>query len=262
MRKYHGTLIHKSRDEEGEIEVIDDAVYRSLHFGSEPKQSSMLLRDPFHLALAYTRAMACAVLFHEAPKDVLLIGLGGGSLAKFLLQHFPQCRIEAVETREAVVEVARSHFHLPEDPRIHFHIGDGGSFVRNHATQQDARYDLIFVDAFLGSGIARTVCGISFFDASRHLLSDGGIFSMNLWNGDFINAREMLEDIRESFNDNVLKLPVDGKDNTIALAGKGVMMKRQLKQQQHKARQMEQGINIEFSLFLKQLKKHNGWSPF
>lgn len=259
MRKYDGILVHKTRDDEGEIEVVEDSVYRSLHFGSEPKQSSMLLRDPLYLALSYTRAMACAVLFHEAPKQILLIGLGGGSLAKFLLRHFPECKIDAVEFRQAVVDVAHSHFQLPEDPRLHFHIGDGGSFVRNHAVRQEGHYDLIFVDAFVGSGISRSVCGISFFDACRNLLTDNGVFSMNLWNGDFITAREMLEDIRESFAGNVLSLPVDGKDNTVAIAARGKTLKKQLKQVADKAKDMEQKTGIEFPVFLKQIKKHSSW---
>ncbi len=261
MRKYDGKLIHKVIDEEGAIEVVDDPVYRSLHFGSEPKQSSMLLRDPFHLALTYTRAMACAVLFHQAPHKILLIGLGGGSLAKFLLHLFPNCHITAVESREAVIHVAQSHFELPTDSRLCFHIGDGGSYVRNHSTREEDRYDMIFVDAFLGSGIARSVCGISFFEACHQLLHEDGVFSMNLWNGDFITAREMLEDIRESFSGNVLKLPVEGKDNTIALATPGQAMKKQLKKLTKRAEELSEKTGIEFPLFLKQIKKHNSWLP-
>lgn len=263
MRKYHGKLVHKTLDADGEIEVIDDAVYRSLHFGSEPQQSSMLLRDPLYLALSYTRAMASAVLFHQSPQHILLIGVGGGSLAKFLLHLYPDCTIDAVESREAVISVAHSHFHLPTDRRLRFHIGDGGNFVRNSVSQTDSRYDMIFVDAFLGNGIARSVCGISFFDACRDLLSDQGIFSMNLWNGDFITAREMLDDINESFSSNVLKLPVEGKDNTIALATKGDVMRKRLKQLRDKAQLLEKQTGIEFPALLKQLKKHNhSWSPF
>lgn len=259
MYRDHGRLVHKTRDEYGDIEVVEDAVYRSLHFGSEPRQSSMLLRDPQQLALTYTRAMSSALLFHEAPQQALLIGLGGGSLAKFLLHHFPACRIDAVENREAVYEVARSHFALPADQRLTLHFDDAGHFVRNRPDGETQRYDLILVDAFVDNGIARTVCGISFFEACRNLLADNGILSMNLWNGDFITAREMLEDIRDSFDGNVLQLPVEGKDNTIALAGNGARMKRQLRQLKQRALELGQQTGIEYSAFVKQLKKHNSW---
>lgn len=259
MHKYHGQLIHKVTDELGDIEIVDDPVYRSLHFGSEPRQSSMLLRDPLYLALAYTRAMACALLFQDKPQKALLIGLGGGSLAKFLLHYFPQCDIEAIETREAVRDVARSHFLLPDDPRLTLHFTDGGNFVRNKSLDSEGEYDLIFVDAFVDNGIARSVCGISFFEACRSLLGEQGILSMNLWNGDFITARDMLEDIRDSFDGNVLHLPVEGKDNTIALAGNGTRMKKQLKRLKQQAETLGTLTGIEYNAYVKQLKKHNSW---
>lgn len=256
MRKYQGLLIHKSVDEIGEIEVVDEALCRSLHFGSEPKQSSMLLRDPLYLALTYTRAMAAALLFAPAPKRALLIGLGGGSLAKFLLHYYPDCQVEVVEMRQHVVQVAHSHFKLPEDPRLTVHIGDGGNFVRNAEAES---YDLLLIDAFLGNGIARSVCGISFFEACRNLLTPNGLFSMNLWNGDFITAKEMRDDIQQSFDRNALHLPVDGKDNTVAIAAKGQPLKKRLRALRDTAATLEQRTGIEYGALLKQLIKHNRW---
>ncbi|HEY0720688.1 MAG TPA: spermidine synthase, partial [Gammaproteobacteria bacterium] len=88
MQKYDGLLVHRTQDEWGPIEVVDDMLHRSLHFGTEPKQSSMLLSDPLALVLSYTRAMTTALLFVPQVRRVLLIGLGGGSLAKFFLHHF------------------------------------------------------------------------------------------------------------------------------------------------------------------------------
>jgi hypothetical protein len=91
------------------------------------------------------------------------------------------------------------------------------------------------------------------------MLHEDGVLSMNLWNGDFITAREMLEDIRESFSGNVLKLPVEGKANTVALAARGQAMKKQLKKLTKRAEELNAKTGIEFPLFLKQIKKHNSW---
>jgi len=259
MRKYHGIMVHKTRDDLGEIEVVDDATYRSLHFGSEPKQSSMLLRDPIYLALAYTRAMSTALLFTETPQRFLLIGLGGGSLAKFLLHHFADCRIDVVEYREAVKEVAHSHFHLPEDPRLCIHIDDGGHFIRTASLDEFSNYDAIFVDAFLGNGIARSVCGMNFYDSCRERLSPSGVLSINLWSGDFISARDMIEDISDSFDGNLLQLPVEGKDNIIALATKGTKLKKQLRAVEARSKALEALTGVEYNLFFRQLRKTNSW---
>ncbi len=262
MRKYHGTMVYKTRDELGEIEVVDDPTYRSLHFGSEPKQSSMLLRDPVYLALVYTRAMTTALLFNDTRKRFLLIGLGGGSLAKFLLHHFSDCHVDAVEYRQIVSKVAHSHFMLPDNERIQIHIDDGGHFMRTADTAEFGDYDAIFVDAFLGNGIARSVCGISFFDACRDRLAPGGVLSINLWSGDFISARDMLEDISDSFGGNTLQLPVEGKDNIIALATTGVKLKKQMRHIEERSKALEQLTGVEYSIFLKNLRKANSWFSF
>jgi spermidine synthase len=134
--------------------------------------------------------------------------------------------------------------------------------MRTAAMDVYGDYDVIFVDAFLGNGIARSVCGMSFYDACRDRLADGGILSINLWNGDFIRARDMLVDIRDSFDGNVLQLPVEGKDNIIALATKGTKMKKQLRRLEEQARVMEQTTDIEFGVFLRHLRKNNSWFPF
>jgi len=262
MRKYHGIMVHKTRDELGEIEVIDDVTYRSLHFGSEPKQSSMLLRDPTYLALAYTRAMSAALLFTQTTRRFLLVGLGGGSLAKFLLHYFPACHIDVVEYRQAVSDVAHSHFFLPQDERIHIHIDDGGHFIRTADMGAYSDYDAIFVDAFLGNGIARSVCGMSFYDACRDRLAEGGVLSINLWSGDFISARDMLDDLRDSFDGNTLQLPVEGKDNIIALATKGMKLKKQLRNLAERSKALETLTGIEYNLFYRQLRKNNSWLSF
>lgn len=262
MRKYNGTMIHKSRDDLGDIEVVDDASYRSLHFGSEPKQSSMLLRDPIYLALAYTRAMSCALLFAGATNRFLLIGLGGGSLAKFLLHHFQGCRVDAVEYRQAVSAVAHSHFHLPNDERLNIITDDGGHFMRTADMESYSNYDVIFVDAFLGNGIARSVCGLSFYDACRDRLAENGVLSINLWDGDFIRARDMLEDIHDSFDQNTLQLPVEGKDNIIALATRGVRLKKQLRRLEERSKLLERLTGVEYGVFLRHLRKNNSWFTF
>ena len=57
-------------------------------------------------------------------------------------------------------------------------------------------------------------------------------------------------------------LPVEGKDNTIALAARGGALKQQLKQLGDRAQQLGEETGIEFSVFLKQLKKHNRWLAF
>ena len=262
MHKYHGKLIHRVFDELGEIEVVDDGLYRSLHFGTEPKQSSMQLSDPVALCLSYTRAMTTALLLCEAPQRFLLLGLGGGSLARFLLHHYPNCHIDAVEYREQVCEIAYQHFFLPNDSRLQVHIDDAGHFLLNADEDEYSNYDVIFIDAFIGTGISQSVLGVNVYEACRSRLNNEGILSMNLWSGDFVHAREIIDDLGESFGGNVMQLPVLGKENIIALAGSGFRLKKRLRGISQRASEMEEQTAVEYGVFIRQLRKHNGWLSF
>ncbi len=83
---------------------------RCLHLGSSMVQSAMLLKAPNDLQLVYTQYMMGFLLFHPHPRDILMIGLGGGSLAKFVYHSLPLTRTIVVEINPEVVAVARSYF--------------------------------------------------------------------------------------------------------------------------------------------------------
>src|SRR5579864_3758607 len=87
----------------GKSVVCDGLRTRSLRFGPFGIQSSMRKNDPFELALPYTRAMMTFGLFHHAPGDILIVGLGGGSLSKYCFQKFPSARVTTVEIDGSVI---------------------------------------------------------------------------------------------------------------------------------------------------------------
>lgn len=258
-QRYGGTLIHAGRDGHGLLEVVDDGFFRSLHFGTEPKQSSMDVHNPARLALTYTRAMTAALLFREGePQRALIIGLGGGSLAKFLLSHFPACRIDAVELRERVVEVAREFFLLPEDPRLQVFVEDAGRFVRRSIPEENG-YDLILVDAYGRDGMSASVAELNFFQDLRALLRADGVLAINLWSGDSISMEDTLGNIAEAFDDRVFRLPVESKDNVIAIAPNVPADRQQRRGMKDRATVLERRLDVEFPAFLKSLRRNNRW---
>lgn len=256
MYKYGGIVIHQEHDALGTLEVVEDGYQRSLHFGSEPKQSSMDLNDPLRLALSYTRAMMSTLLFTAVPHRVLLLGLGGGSLAKFLLHHFPACRLDAVEYRESVYKIARGYFHLPEDPRLTLYFADAADFIRQ-ADADLSGYDLILLDAFTADGVAQGTCGLSFFEACRTRLAATGVLAANLWSGDSVRLEDVISDLSDAFDGRLLRLPVDGKANIIALVTQQGKPRRDLRRLDQAARELQQQLGLEFITFLKTLRRNN-----
>ena len=260
MYPYEGELIHMVHDELGRIEVIQSEFERALHFGSAPKQSAMLLADPIRLSLSYTRAMTVGLLFRPQPQRILLVGLGGGSLAKFVMHHFPDCHLDVVEYRAKVAEVAFNYFGLRESPHLTLHLNDAGTFLRGADAQRYGEYDLILIDAFDEQGMSRSVCGVSVYDACRARLSTEGALTINLWSGDWISLEDNLEALGTSFDRQVLRLPVEGKENVIALATNVAGPRKRLKRLNELARELDQRLDVEYPALLKALRKYNrGW---
>ena len=76
---------------------------KALHFTISQIQSRMQTQRPYALDLDYTRTMMAMLLFNSAPENLVMIGLGGGSLAKFCHRHLPGTRIKVVEINPHVI---------------------------------------------------------------------------------------------------------------------------------------------------------------
>ena len=104
MRLFANWRMRKPADAADAVHVSEKFGVRSLHIGSETIQSSMRIARPYDLELSYTRSMMAFLLFNERPGRVLMIGLGGGSLAKFIYHRLPWVTTEVVEVdRKSVV---------------------------------------------------------------------------------------------------------------------------------------------------------------
>ncbi len=213
-------ILHSRRWRGHLIEVVEDAHSRALFFDSHLIQSRMILDDPIHLSLPYSQHMMAALsLLNHSPGRVLMIGLGGGSMVKFLLHHFSRCRMEVVELNEGMVSLAERYFHLPRDPRLIIHVADGKRFI-DQAGHQAHRYDLILVDAFDREGMARSVYVRSFFEQCRSLMVEGGVTVVNLTRSHRPLFERMEDEVGRCFTDAVVRLPVARSNNEILFACK------------------------------------------
>lgn len=258
MRKYGGVIVHCRRDDIGLIEVVDTYGVRSLHFGTHPKQSAMSLAEPEKLELSYARAMLAGLLFKPEPRKVLLLGLGGGTLAKFLLNHFPECRIDAVEWRAAVAEIAYEYFGLPKDARLGVHVSDVNEFVCAEAERREEAYDYILVDVFDHQGLADAVNQQDFFSASRRLLHHEGILAINLWGTQTQSLRQSMSLLNLYFERRTMRLQVPGRGNVIGFGLGERVQCADMAGLKERAKTWELALGIEFPRFLR-LLSYSGW---
>ena len=196
--------------------VFDSLSSKALHFTVSELQSRMQLKDPYALDLEYTRTMMGFLLFKPEPQNIAMIGLGGGSLAKFCHRYLKRARIQVVEINPHVIAL-RDEFHVPrDDDRFTVLRGDGAQYVR----YRSARCDVLIVDGFDSQGLPSRLCSQRFYDDCFDMLQPGGIMVVNLHHG-HVRYSIHLDRIRRSFKEAVLVVDDGELSNVIVFACKG-----------------------------------------
>ncbi|WP_374242479.1 fused MFS/spermidine synthase [Zoogloea sp.] len=235
------------------IDISEESGVRYLHFGSDWVQGAMRLRKPDALELEYTREMMAGLLLRPAPwpARVLLIGLGAGSLAKFVHRHLPEAHTTVVEITPEVHAVARQYFRLPdEDARLRVVIGDGADFV----LQDDSRWDLIAVDGFDRHARAGALASQPFYDACRQHLAADGLLAVNMF-GELRGFKTQLQRLRKAFNGRVLALPPCPSGNVVAFAAAGDPVEVGADLLQTRAAALEAATGLKLGPSLRRLDK-------
>lgn len=224
------------------IDISEEAGVRYLHFGSSWIQGAMRIARPFALELDYTREMMLPLLLRDPgwPRRALLVGLGAGSLTKFLHRHRPDAKLTVVEIDPRVEAAARQFFRLPDDPaRIRIHHADGADYV---ATTR-ARFDLILVDGFDADARAGRLDTLPFYLDCRARLAPGGLFCVNL-----ISRRHTflpsVRRIEEAFSGRILAFPSRDSGNAIAIGTAGVAAALELAELRAAAQRMKEETGL------------------
>lgn len=232
--------------------IGESANGRSLYLSLDCVQSRMRLDDPWALDLRYTRKVMSFLLFQPEPRDVLMLGLGGGSLAKFCHRHLPGTRLDAVEISADVIAL-RDYFCVPSNsPRFAIHKGDAAEYVAR--TSQS--YDVVIADAFDWGGIAPSIRTGAFYQQIRSRLSAGGLLVANLA-GETAERVDHLRMMAREFSDNVLLVPVEGEGNEIAIAFKDPQLAPgwSWNSVRQRAYALTQSLGLDFPRFARRLER-------
>jgi spermidine synthase len=224
---------------------------RTLHVGGEAIQSSMRLEDPYALALDYTRCMMAFLLFHAEPREALMIGLGGGSLAKFLLKNLRRTRTKVVELDPRVVAAAREHFALPPDgERLSVEMGDGAEALEPECC------DLLMIDAFEDELHVPRLASREFYDGAFLALREPGALVVNFMDDD-PKFDLTLERLERAFGGAVVVMPALYDPNIIAFALKGAPARLAWHSLRERAERLESRLKLPFGRYVSRLRAMN-----
>lgn len=236
------------------VAVSDARGVRTLHVGGEAIQSAMRIDDPFALALDYTRCMMAFLLFHPEPREALMIGLGGGSLAKFFHKRFKQTSIRVVELDLRVVAAAREHFALPpEDERLRVEVGDGAESLAPECC------DLLVLDAFEDELHVPRLASAEFYDGAFLALREPGAMVVNFMDDD-PRFDQTLARLERAFGGAVLVMKALTDPNVLVFAFKGLPERVPWEALRRRAERLQARLDLPFGRYASRLRAMNRWT--
>ncbi|WP_373974633.1 fused MFS/spermidine synthase [Chitinibacter sp. SCUT-21] len=199
-----------NESESGKPFVYDEGDEVSLMFDLNTVQSRMKRDQPNDLVLGYTRAMLGFVLLQDNTQQIGMIGMGGGSLAKYCHHYLSQVQISVAEIDARVIALA-PQFQIPlASPRLKIDCADGADWLENN-TQL---FDVLMIDAYGPAGMPEQIASAAFFDLCRQRLTRHGVLIVNLWGSDK-RFDSYYQRIRLTFNDAAIAIGADGCANRI-----------------------------------------------
>ena len=204
--------------------VREELDARSLHFSAAAIQSRMQILRPDALTLEYTRLMMGWLMFRPAAERLAMIGLGGGSIAKFCHRHLRHTSMLVVEINPQVIALRESFKLPPDDARLRVVEADGAHFV----AQADARFDVLLVDAFDADGMPAALGTQRFYDDCLDVLGPAGLLVVNLHAG-HPHRPLYIDRIRRSFGAGLLRVDDRDRSNSVVFAARGEPLARAVK---------------------------------
>ena len=245
--------IRKPAQDAETVYISEKFGVRALHIGSDTVQSAMRIAAPNELELSYTRSMMGFLLFNDKPPAVLMIGLGGGSVAKFVYHRMPWSRVRVIELSERVLTVARRYFEVPpDDARFEVILGDGAEFV----ARREVCADLIMVDGYDGASLVAALSSVAFYQDCHERLNQRGMLVVNLWGGDRA-FNETLKRIEQAFPEGTLCLPAEKPGNVIVFGFRSTPGNREWTALEQRAMALEPAYGLGFLRFVEGLRKMN-----
>jgi spermidine synthase len=244
------------RDGAPSVQVSERDGVRCLHLGSDRVQSALRVATPNCLELAYTRAMMGFLLFQDEPADVLMIGLGGGSMASFVHARMPRTRVVAVEIVPEVITAARLMFGLPpDDARLRVELADGAQFVAAHS----AGADTILLDAYDDHCPTPALASGIFYAEARRALRPGGVLVANFL-GDDRDLDSHLAALEREFDYRVVCVQPEPKSNVVAFALRDGPPAIAWSELRRRAAALDARYDLDFGDLLRKLRDLNGHS--
>jgi spermidine synthase len=154
--------------------------FQSLTNGAQAQIDLNRIDYPY---VDYIQLMIISLIYYPFllnEKQILIIGLGGGTLPRAIRKLYPMSFITIIEIDPIVKQMAEKYFDFKEDLRMKIFLCDGRTFINNLSNKNV--YDIILFDAYDStSGLPYHMKTQQFFFELKNSLSlNGGLLIVNL----------------------------------------------------------------------------------
>lgn len=227
--------------------VVDNENYLCLRFSALHVQSEMRKAAPYELILGYTQAMMAFLLLKPEPLDILIVGLGGGSLSKYCYHTLPQAKVTTVEISAEVIGL-REDFCIPaDDDRFHVIHADAAKYLQG----KHEIADIILLDGYDERGIPEDLSSLTFYRNCHAALKKDGVLVSN-FNCSGVGLSSCLSRLNSIFNEKVITIKATLGFNEVSFSLKD-SPQLPLRELQERAARLRAKTGLPFRNFMTQL---------
>lgn len=243
MKIKSGKLLKRIETENSYVEVRENKNYRWMCFDKEVIQTLIDRKAPHESTLGHIKELLNVFNFIKKPKEVLMMGLGGGALIHSLKFHHPELHTTAVEINKDVIELAKEFFYLSTRSKFYSLVCDD---IQNYLVKPRKKSDVIFVDMYINGEMPEFYYEAEFHQKVQQNLKASGVAVYNLLCDETDEFEKIVRLIREEFDHQTLCVPVDKFHNIILYAFKSSKYKDSI----YKQEQQRQLKNLTYDVQL------------
>ncbi len=159
------------------IEQNQQQLHLKFDSDREAIQSAIDIAHPHRLVMHNLVYLMGILLFIPPPREILLLGVGGGALVHFFRHYLPGSQITAVDYNAELLQIASREMQLPAaDEHLQYVVADAREFT----SDCQYKYDLIAVDIFDAGLSPGWMLQQPFSLQLRNCLADKGGLAYNL----------------------------------------------------------------------------------
>lgn len=206
------TLVRINSPINGEVSVVEQFGQRKIVIGGLTQSGSLteeVWKEAIEELIKIDKKSQLRHFVNETNLNILILGLGGGSLVKLLKKYFPQAKIIGVEIDPIMIELGKNYLELVKFKNLKIEIADASDFIRRKALlikktkERQSLFDLIFVDLYLGDNVPENCQNELFLQNLKKISRKNGmvVFNRLYYKNHIFEAKIFLDKLEKIFND-------------------------------------------------------------